>query len=163
MLSEETTLGQYPTKAVEVMSRVAKHTEENFDYEEILKHNHLRHRLVVDSISYSVVNVAHNIGAKAILALTESGFTSRMISRCKPKQPIIALTPNEKTYNRLALSFGCRPLIITGFKNILKVIESAKKIALQQKIAEKGDKIVICAGIPFGRPGTTNTLIVETI
>lgn len=163
MLSEETTLGNYPIKSVEVMARVARHTEENFNYEEVLKHNHLRHKLIVDSISYSVVNVAHNINAKAIFALTEFGFTARMISRCKPKQPIIALTPNEKTYNRLALSFGCKPLMITGFKNILKVTESAKKIAFQQKIAEKGDKIIICAGIPFGKPGTTNMLMVETI
>lgn len=163
MLSEETTLGNYPLKAIEVMARVARHTEENFDYEEVLKHNHLRHKLVVDSISYSVVNVAHNIGAKAIFALTESGFTARMISRCKPKQPIIVLTPNEKTYNRLALNFGCQPLMIAGFKDILKVIESAKKIAFQQKIAQKGDKIVICAGIPFGKPGTANMLMVETV
>ena len=163
MLSEETTLGDYPLKAVEVMARVARHTEENLDYEEVLKHNHMRHKLVVDSISYSVVNVAHNVGAKAIFALTESGFTARMISRCKPKQPIIALTPNKKTYNRLALSFGCKPLMIAGFKDIVKVIESAKKIAIQQKIAQKGDKIVICAGIPFGKQGTTNMLTIESV
>ncbi|MBI4993645.1 pyruvate kinase [Candidatus Wolfebacteria bacterium] len=163
MLSEETTLGNYPVKVIEVMARVAKHTEENFDYEEILKHKHLTQKVITDSVSYAVVNTSHSIGAKVIIALTESGFTPRMISRYKPKQPILSLTSNIKTRNQLALNFGCYSNIIKGFKDVENVIESAKKIVVESKMAAKGDKIVISAGVPFGKSGATNLLIVQTI
>lgn len=163
MLSEETTLGNYPVKAVEVMARVAKHTEDNFDYEEVLRHEYLAQRNIADSVSYSVVQVAHNLSAKAIVVLTESGFTARMISRYKPKQPILALTPVLKTYNRLALSFGCYPRLIKPFNDILEVMENAKKMAMAEGIVKKGDKIVISAGVPFKKAGTTNLLIVKTV
>ena len=163
MLSEETTLGKFPVKVIEVMARVAKHTEENFDYEEILKHKHLTQKVVTDSVSYAVVNTAHSVDAKVILALTEFGLTPRMISRYKPKQPILVLTPNIKTCNQLALNFGCYSKIIKGFKNVENMIESAKKIVVENKMAKKGDKIVISAGIPFGKSGATNLLIVQAV
>lgn len=163
MLSEETTLGSYPLKAVEVMDRISRHTEENFKHEEILKHKHLLPKTVNDSISYAIVTTAHNINAKAIVALTEYGKTARMISRYKPKQPILALTPNKYTYNRLALSFGCYGRMIKPFKDVSEVIDVAKELAVKNNVAKKGDKIVIGAGIPFGKAGTTNLLIVQTI
>lgn len=163
MLSEETTLGSHPVKAIEVMARVARHTEDNFDYEEELKHKHLAHKEITDSVSYAVVNAAHNISAKAIVALTQNGLAARMVSRYKPKQPIIALTPNEKTYHQLALNFGCYPQIIKNFKNILDIIGTAKDVVVKSKAAEKGDKIVISAGIPFGKSGATNLLIAQVI
>ena len=163
MLSEETTLGNYPLEAVEIMAKIAKHTEENFDHEEILRHKHLLPKSVNDTISYGIVTAAHNVEAKAIIALTEYGKTARMISRYKPKQPILALTPNKKTYNRLALSFGCHGRLIKKFKNIFEVIDVAKKLAIENRMAKKGDKIIIGAGIPFGKAGATNFLIVQTI
>ncbi|KKQ23303.1 pyruvate kinase [Candidatus Wolfebacteria bacterium RIFCSPLOWO2_01_FULL_38_11] len=163
MLSEETALGNYPIEAVSVMARIARHTEENYDHEEILKHAHLLPKSINDSISYGIVTAAHNIGAKAIIALTEYGNAARMISRYKPKQPIIALTPNRKTYNQLSLSFGCQPMLIKYFKEISEVIEEAKKIAVKNKIAKIGDKVVIGAGIPFGKAGSTNLLIVQVV
>lgn len=163
MLSEETTLGNYPIETINVMSKIAKHTEENYNHEEILKHKHLLPKSINDSISYAIATAAHNIGAKAIIALTERGNAARMVSRYKPKQPIIALTPNKKTYNQLALSFGCQPILIKYFKEISEVIEIAKNIAVKNKTTKKGDKIVIGAGIPFGRAGSTNLLIVQTI
>ena len=86
-----------------------------------------------------------------------------MISRYKPKQPILVLTPNIKTCNQLALNFGCYSKIIKGFKNVENMIESAKKIVVENKMAKKGDKIVISAGIPFGKSGATNLLIVQAV
>jgi pyruvate kinase len=163
MLSEETTLGAYPVKAVEVMSRIARHTEEKLDYEKILKHNHLLPKSISDSISFAIVNAAHNIGAKGIVALTETGFTARVISRYRPKQQILALTPNVKTFNQLAVSFGCYPHLFKKFNNISEVMEIAKKMSVKYKIAKKGDKIVIAAGIPFGKSGSTNMLIAQVI
>ncbi len=163
MLSEETTLGAYPVKAVEVMSRIARHTEEKLNYEEILKHNHLLPKSISDSISFAIVNAAHNIGAKGIVALTETGFTARVISRYRPKQSILVLTPNAKTFNQLAVSFGCYPRLVKKFNNVSEVTEIAKQMSIKHKIAKKGDKIVIAAGIPFGKAGATNLLIVQTI
>lgn len=163
MLSEETTLGAYPVKAVEVMNRIARHTEEKLDYEEILKHNHLLPKSISDSISFAIVNAAHNIGAKGIVALTESGFTARVISRYRPKQPILALTPNVKTFNQLAVNFDCYPRLVKKFNNISEVIKIAKEMSIKHKIVQKGDKIVIAAGIPFGKAGATNLLIVQVV
>ncbi len=163
MLSEETTLGAYPVKSIEVMNRIARHTEENLNYEETLLRNYLLPKSIGDSISFAIVNAAHNIGAKGIVALTETGFTARVISRYRPKQPILALTPNAKTFNQLAISFGCHPRLIKKFNNVSEVIEVAKKMSIKHGIAKKGDKIIIAAGIPFGKAGTTNLLIVQII
>lgn len=163
MLSEETALGDFPLKAVEVMARVALYTEEGFNYGEERMKDNFSLEAIGDSVSFAAVNVARNIGAGAIFALTESGFTARMISRCKPRQPVIALTPNKKTCNWLAISFGCYPRLIKGFTDIAEVSEAAKKMALAERIAKKGDKIVISAGIPFGEAGTTNLLLAEKI
>src|SRR3989344_3731569 len=143
MLSEETALGNYPIEAVSVMARIARHTEENYNHEEILKHAHLLPKSINDSISYGIVTAAHNIRAEAIIALTEYGNAARMISRYKPKQPIIALTPNRKTYNQLSLSFGCQPMLIKYFKEISEVVKDAKKIAVKNKIAKIEEKVLI--------------------
>lgn len=163
MLSEETTLGDYPIEAVEAMARIAESVEENFNYEGILKNINLAQKLVTDSVSYSVVNIAYNVGAKVIVALTESGRTARAISRCKPKQPILVLTPNKRILNQLSLSFGCFPYLIGGLKDIDGVIDMAKKIAIRNGFVKKGDKMIISAGIPFGRSGSTNLILAQEV
>jgi pyruvate kinase len=163
MLSEETALGRYPLKAVEVMARVARHTEKNFNYKEFLQHTCLLPHVITDSVCSAVVDVAYNINAATIVTLTESGFTARMISRYKPKQVILALTPSEKVYNQLALSFGCYPQKINKFNNLLDIIKLIKTITLKKQLTKKGDVIVISAGIPFGQSGATNFLIAQEI
>lgn len=163
MLSEETTLGDYAVNAVELMSSVARYAEENFDYGEAMELGIPPAKSVSDSISYSTAKICRNVDAKAIVALTESGFTARMISRYKPKRSILALTSNRKTFERLSLSFGCYPRLIKDFKNLEEVVETAKKMVVENKMAKKGDKIVIAAGIPFGASGTTNLLLVQKI
>ncbi|MCS6789222.1 MAG: pyruvate kinase [Patescibacteria group bacterium] len=163
MLSAETAMGNFPIKTVEVMSRIIKHTEENFDYKKFLTNHHIVSDLITDSISYGAANVAHILSTKLIVALTETGETAKMISRFRVRQPILGLTPNKKTYNRLSLIFGCYPLIISKFKNIEQVKEVVKKNILKNNLAKKGDKIVIVAGIPFGVKGSTNLLMVEAL
>ena len=86
-----------------------------------------------------------------------------MISRYKPEQKILALTPNDKTKNQLALSYGCVPLVCKKFGQINEVIKEAKALTLKSKMAVKGDKIVIVFGLPLGKSGGTNSLIVETL
>jgi pyruvate kinase len=165
MLSAETASGNFPLKTVEVMARVARHTEENFNYKNLLKNKNSfsDSNLITDSISYAVANAGYNINAKVIVALTETGYTSQMISRFRIKQLILSLTPNKDTYNRLALIFGCYPYLIKPFKTIEEVKEQAKKIILENNLAKKGERFVISAGIPFGKSGSTNLLIADVL
>lgn len=161
MLSEETTLGDYPAEAVTVMASVARRVEG------------MPRRTVsaqskdpcgtADAITESVVKTAHSVGAKAIVALTESGFTARQVSRWKPEQPIIVMTPNERTRAKLTLSYGCVPVSIRGFQYVGQVMDEVKKYVLTQKIAVKDDRVVIAAGVPFGKTGGTNMVLVHVI
>jgi pyruvate kinase len=168
MLSEETTLGDFPIEAVEVMTRVALKTENDDLYKEHilemqkLKHDAISNR-VADATTNEVVDIANAVKAKLIIALTHSGFTARMISRYKPLQPILALTPNEKTYNQLLMTFGCTPVLIKKIKMLNDALNEAKAYALKNKLAKKGDKIVIATGYPFGKKVDTNMLLVETL
>ncbi|MBP9855765.1 MAG: pyruvate kinase [Candidatus Pacebacteria bacterium] len=164
MLSEETTLGKYPLEAVSMMTRIAKRTEEEIEHHEILQDSHLSSKSVTDAISLSALNVAHEIGAEAIVALSNSGMTARMVARHRPHKPLIVLTPDQKVYQQLALSFGCFPVCLTSpIDSVVKAVESSKKTLLAKKLVKKGDKIVITAGAPFGRSSSTNLLLVQTV
>ncbi|MBX4197893.1 pyruvate kinase [Candidatus Parcubacteria bacterium] len=168
MLSEETTLGDFPVKAVETMSLVSKTVEMGDLYQQhILDMQKLKHELiserVADAVTNEVVDIANAVKAKAIVAFTDSGFTARMISRYKPLQPLIAFTPNEKTHNQLLLSFGVTPILIDKTTMLNDVMKHAKDYCLKNNIGKKGDKIVLALGMPFGKKVDTNMLLVETI
>lgn len=165
MLSEETTLGEYPIEAVKVMARVAKEIEANYPERPIVHAPKNGKTDVTDSITGSVVKTAHNVGAKAIIALTHSGFTARMISRHKPRMPIFALSSKEKTVNQLSVSFGCLPTHIENWKSVSEAFEIVRKICLEKGIAEVGDRVVIAAGAHTEKHNIkeTNMILVETI
>lgn len=171
MLSEETTLGDFPIESVEVMTRVALNIENDELYmEQMLEKQTLKHTAgdtgdirVADAITNEAVDIANTLDAKAIIAFTNSGFTARMISRYKPLQPIIALTPNEETARQLLMSYGVTPVLtekITMLNDVMKIIRT---YCLKHKLAEKGDKVVVAVGMPFGKKVDTNMLLVETI
>lgn len=165
MLSEETTLGQYPVKAVQMMTRIAERIENDSHYRELVTSRKYTDPIkrTSDALGNGAIEVAKEAGVKLIIALTDKGFAARMISRYKPEQKIIALTPNEKTRNWLALSYGCAPILCKRFGEINQVIKEAKVLALKNKLAEKGDKIIIVFGLPLGQSGGTNSLIVEKL
>lgn len=164
MLSEETTLGLYSNEAVEVMTKVAIEVESNYTERDTVRADKTEHREVTDSVTSSVVKTAHDVGAKMIVALTDSGFTARMISRHKPNTHILALSPNKVTVNKLCLSFGCKSLEVKRYKNLDEIFKMVRKICLDNKFTVKGDKVVIVAGVPFNTKGlSTNMLVVEEI
>lgn len=164
MLSEETTLGAYPVEAIETMTSVCRHTEKFFHYEQVLKSiNDDINLSVVDSISASVCRTAYRLDAKLIIVFTNSGFSARMISRWRPKQPVLVLTHDDKVCNMMALNFGTFSKKIKDIKNHDGMVDIAKEEALKTGLVKKGDKIVISAGIPFGSPGTTNLILVQVI
>jgi len=164
MLSEETTLGEYPLESVSLMTRVAKEIEHNYPERKIAHVKKDEARDVTDSITEAVVKTARDINAKVIVALTETGYTARMVSRYKPSQFILALTPNEVTSRQLCLSFACTPVLIPTIKTFEEVVKYIKAYCLKNKIAVKGDSIVITGGIPFNKKdGATNMVMVEII
>ncbi|HEY0220594.1 MAG TPA: pyruvate kinase [Candidatus Paceibacterota bacterium] len=168
MLSEETTLGEYPVEAVNAMRTIALEVESNYP-ERVMKRiaKGLSKNLetsIADSITSSVVKTAQDVGAKAIVALTESGFTARMISRHKPNSIILALSANESTANKLNLVFGCSSVVVDRYDSIEDVFKIVRQKCLEQKIAKKGDKVVIVGGVPFNTKGLpTNMLLVEEL
>lgn len=162
MLSAETTVGDFPIEAVEMMSSIALRTEEEIKYK-IVNDNEKYTKVTVNAVSRSVIQAALDVEAKYIVALTESGFTARKISRYRPAQMIITLTPDKKVLKQLNLSYGCYPESIDGFETVTETVAETKKILAKEKLVKKGDKIVIVAGIPFGKAGTTNLMVVEEI
>jgi pyruvate kinase len=168
MLSEETTLGEFPVEAVEVMSRVALKVENDPMYlERMIERNIIKHpssdNRTADAITNEVVDIATTLKAKVIFAFTESGFTARMIARYRPQQPVIAITPNELTFTQLLVSFGVTPVTIESTTMLNDVLKFTRTYCSDYKLAKKGDKVVIALGMPFGKNVDTNMLLVETI
>jgi len=164
MLSGETAVGSYPVEVVKVMNAIITETEEDFSYYEFFKHGTQRVFYdVPSSVSQASINTAYSANAKAIFAFTTSGSTARLLSRLRPEMPIIAMTPNHKVFHQLAMSWGVIPILCREAHNI----EDAKKListfALEKGLVEYGDLVVITAGTPFGRAGTTNMMIVDSI
>lgn len=171
MLSEESALGEYPTEAVAMMAKVANMVEQNYPHREALYGDIFSaesgvdssYKDIVDAVTFAAVSTASTIGAKAIIALTESGLTARMISRYRPEQPIIVMSPKRYVIEQVALSFGCYPVHIEKLTTIDEVMKMVRAYVLKNKFAKKGDKVVIAAGVPFGRTGGTNMSLVEVI
>lgn len=171
MLSEESALGQYPAETVAIMSKVAESAETAYPHRKALygdifsapQQNGAPGRDLVDSVTFAAVSAADAVGAKAIVALTESGFTARMIARYRPAQPLIVMSPKDRTVRQINLSFGCQPVKIKPFMAVTPMIKKVRAILLKHKIVKKGDKIVIAAGVPFGNIGGTNMLLIEAV
>lgn len=163
MLSEETTLGEFPVEAVATMARVAETVEAEPFRRPLSRDDSLGLDSIAESVSEAVVSVARETNAKVIVALTESGFTPRSVSRYRPSQPIIVLTPWDHAIRRVCLSYGCYGYHVAPFKYTSQVMERTKNILVKEKLAKKGDRFVVSAGVPFGQRGGTNLLMVRTV
>lgn len=167
MLSGETAVGQHPVTAVRMMNTVAKKAEGyHVSHTGTARKSHedvTSAHDVVDSITHSVFESAKELNVKAIVALTESGFTARMLSRHHPKQKIIVMTPSARTVRQATLAFGCHPLQIKSFRYVSQVVGKVRSYVQEQGFASKGDKVIIAAGVPFGVHGGTNMMMVITV
>ncbi len=161
MLSGETATGEYPVEAIAVMNRVALATEATLPKRKFIDltdaHN------TINAVTLSVVRVAEDVDAKAIIALTESGLTAKMVSRFRAPFPIFSISPNDFSCSQLMLSYGVMPVKMTCSKHVDTFTKQIQKFVLDNKIAKKGEKIVLSAGMPFGKVGSTNTLFVLAI
>ncbi|MCP5469214.1 MAG: pyruvate kinase [Chlamydiales bacterium] len=163
MLSGETAIGRYPIEVVKVMRSIIEETELDFDYNEFIERAHISHYDVAASVAYASVRTSHNAQAKAIFAFTTSGSTARLLARLRPRIPIIAMTPNKKVYHQLALWWGVIPLFCDEVNTIEDAYKRISHYALEKNLVQHGDLVVITAGTPFGKPGTTNMMIVDSI
>ncbi len=163
MLSGETAVGKYPVRSVEIMAKIAETTEQNIKYKKRYYSADFQIRNAVDAISHSTCGMAIDLDAKAIIACSISGMTARMVSRFRSPVPIIGLTTNEKTYRKLALSWGVIPAMCEQFSSTDVLFYTAKKIAAEMLDLKKGDRIVITGGSTNGLPGTTSLIKVEEI
>ncbi len=164
MLSEESAIGKYPVEAVAMMKRIATEAETALQYAVTLERftgGYLPE--VNDATARASCQIAHQINAKAILTFTSGGTTALRVSKYRPNQPIIAVTHNEKVVRRLSLPWGVIPVYRSEPGELEKVFEISKEVALQTGVAEKGDNIVITAGIPLRMPGKTNLVRVQEI
>ncbi len=164
MLSGETAVGHYPIETVKVMKEIIEETERDFNYYDFLKH--VTQRVFADvpsSVAQASIRTAYTANAKAIFAFTTSGSTARMLSRLRPEMPIIAMTSSAKVYHQLAMFWGVIPLLSQEAHTIEDAYKRISAFAMEKGYANYGDLVVITAGTPFGRPGTTNMIIVDHI
>ncbi len=157
MLSDETTVGKYPLKAIETLKNVIIETQNIYPY---YKKYEIKDS---DAIAASVADLCKGLEPKAIVSFTSSGTTVKSISKYRPKAPIIALTHSRETSRKLKLVWGVEEIFeIPKIKNPEKLIEKFKEIALREKILKEGDKVIITMGSIVGKEGTTNMIrIVE--
>ena len=163
MLSGETAAGKYPVEAVKIMATIAKRTEETLNYDNLLEKNSRNNETVTDAISHATCTTAVNLNASAIITSTSSGHTARMVSKCRPKCPIIATTNDEKVMRRLALTWGVYPVKAEVAGNTDEVIENSIETSKNAGYINNGELVVITAGVPVGISGTTNLIKVHVI
>ena len=165
MLSAESAMGQYPVRAVEVMSKIARQAEhdafEQNAYKDINYYTDADD--TTNAICDAACTTARDIHAKALIAVTKSGQTARRMSKFRPQEPIVAATPEEKTFHQLSLSWGVYPVMAmlqsTTDALFTHAIDCAKLIDL----VEDGDTVVITGGVPLDTAGTTNILKVQVV
>jgi pyruvate kinase len=165
MLSNETATGKYPVEAVQTMREIAENVERGFPYDIWRNKRQTQSKKMVpvaDAISAASCEVAEQIGARAIIAATTTGYSARQIARHRPRMPVMAASPSIKTQRQLALIWGVTCLLIPVFYDTDEMLDMTVK-ALQPFDLDPGCKIVITAGVPFGRTTTTNLIQVHSI
>ncbi|MBB6635923.1 pyruvate kinase [Cohnella thailandensis] len=164
MLSGETAAGKYPSESVQTMAAIAVRAESALNYREIFQKQALAQQTsVTEAISQAVASSSLELDAKAIVTSTESGYTARMVSKYRPKSPIIAVTPEEQVLRRLQLVWGVVPVQGTLVGTTDDMFDVAVEGALKTEIVRLGDTVIITAGVPVGRSGTTNLIKIHHI
>ncbi|MBQ6113164.1 MAG: pyruvate kinase [Synergistaceae bacterium] len=167
MLSGETASGNYPVQAVATMRRIVDKAETELQIWGNHKNNEqnpleLEGIPVPDAVSGAAVLVAKQIKAPAIISLTRSGLTAKMISKHRPECPILGLTPSQQTWREMALWWGVHPVRLSEMSDINVAASEAVTTCVREKLLPEGELVVITAGVPVGRPGSTNVVEVLT-
>ena len=164
MLSGETAGGKYPTEALEAMLEIVTEAEGSIDY-----WKRFQKQLVVtasninDAITHTCCLTARDLNASAILTATSSGRTARMICRFRPACPVAALTMQEKTRRQLAICWGVVPFLTGEVNSTDRIFSLTSEVAVKEGLVQAGDTVVITAGVPLGKSGSTNLIKAQVV
>ncbi len=164
MLSGETAAGQFPVDVVRTMDLIASTTEGNIDYKHEFASRKENDNVSIDEgIAHAAVTTAHDLNAKAIIAVTKRGKTARLISKFRPSVPILGCTTDEDNQRKMNMSWGVTPFVIDEEDNTDTLFAKAVAAAKAHGYVQEGDLVVITAGVPLGISGMTNLMKVEKI
>ncbi len=164
MLSGETAAGQFPVEAVKTMARIAYRTEQDIDYKKRFFQTQSNSSYsVTNALSHATVAAAHDLSAAAIITVTRSGTTAKMISRFRPSCKIIGCATTEKVRRQMNLSWGVIPLTLEEQSSSDELFSKAVEEAVKANLIKEGDLVVITAGVPLGQSGTTNMMKVHVV
>ncbi len=163
MLSGETAAGRYPVEAVKTMDAIARKTESSIDCSRVAvlpAHTHLS---VTAATAHAACTTAEDIGADAILTVSQGGITAQMVSRFRPEATVVALLLDPQIRRQMALYWGLMPIMMKRAENSDELVHSAVETAQRAGLVKHGDLVVITAGVPVGVSGTTNMIRIEQV
>ena len=162
MLSQETSIGAHPVDAVRAMATICQSAQKHPAFERA-RQIWREPGQVGSAIAHAAASTATELGARVIIAFTESGTTALRCSKARPSMPVVAASPHEEVLRRAALYSGVIPLLVKPGGDTDEMIANATAAALEAGIVRPGDRVVVVAGVPVGRAGQTNLLKVETV
>ncbi|KMO86537.1 pyruvate kinase [Megasphaera cerevisiae DSM 20462] len=162
MLSGETAGGSYPVEAVQTMARVATFTESKFT-PDAHQNEHAESATTTESIGKATVKIAEDLHAAAIIASTERGGTAQMISKFRPECPVVAVSPHENIVRRLQMNWGVQAIVGKEASDTDEVVDTAIFAALDNDLIKAGDLVVLTAGVPVAKAGSTNMIRVQVV
>lgn len=164
MLSAESATGAYPAEAVATMDRVAREVERDRNYDSILHFRETSANVTTaGAISAAAASIAETLKLKAIVCYTQTGATGLHVAQQRPRQPVLVLTPSKATSRRLNLVWGLHCVETAGPANTTEMVGIAEGECKVGGYASDGERVIVCAGVPFKRPGSTNMLRVFTV
>lgn len=164
MLSGETASGKYPLEAVQTMSAIATSTEQALDYTKIFQEKGIQARTSgTDAICHAAVQISQELDADAIVSITQTGRTAKTMAKYRSPAPVIAVTRDKHQLRQLQLDWGVTPILGPFSENTDEMIDLSMEAALQQGLVKQGDVVVVTAGIPVGKPGSTNMIKVVNL
>jgi len=162
MLSGETASGRYPVEAVLMMSKIAAQVEQSDFLRTNIMHTKDLDNIVTQAVAQSAVQMLSEVGAKAIIAFSVSGSTSKYISKHRPSRLVYAFTPHVKVYNRLSLVWGLAPTLISKIENTQKLMDAAERLLVGKEVIKQDDLVVIIIGLAL-KTGSTNMIKIHQV
>ena len=163
MLSGETAAGAYPVEALKTMSAIAERTENEVHYRDNRLTDAAGQISVSDATAHAACLTAKDVNAAAIVTVSESGTTARLLSKYRPQQPIIACVMREQVQRQLSLSWGITPLMMSLAHSTDELIEMSTALAKENGYLHNGELAVVTAGVPVGVSGTTNMIKIHMV
>jgi pyruvate kinase len=163
MLSGETATGDHPNVACSMMARIIREAERSPYFFQPMLNETKRGSSVAESIARNAVDIAEELGARLVVAFTESGASALLVSKARPQMPIVAFSPQEATVRNMALFWGVVPNLIAPLVDADELVDRATGHLLARGLAYPGDRLVVVFGAPLGVRGSTNTIRVRVV